>query len=432
MCASARLAKVFFLVGAAAVFWLSPGQPARAGDGGGADFASIENFIASICTTLGISSSFCPMVPTISQGVLELAALHDSTPEAVRGVSQFNIPVAPYVDAANPSRPPAIPTATCGPHCDLLNPFTLPINPSVLSTLRPLAFVSATKSNGTATPTQLYDPDANIFFYAVGGMSTTNINNVPSTEPDTLLLFYEDVNRTNQNLKSGQTVASFSLPLTVLNANFTERAVPAVLQFIPPNKSTLDCSASTITGNFLGTTNSSGQPILSTVNPSLLGIGCTVTFGATALSSHSHAVFEISVPLLVTIETDYITVDNPYGFFKGASSNAFPDDDYGVTPNGCPNTNPTTTSYCILGTDPFPSVGIAPSAGPVCTAATCPAKGTPATPTYAFCASLPTNGNGQPPTPSVAAFYAIAGNAAEVLLSAPLAPTGPIMCPSGT
>ena len=437
MRAPAQRTRNFFLLAAAAALWLSGGQAARAG-GGGSDFTGLQSFIASICTTLSINSNFCPTVPTLSQGILELAALHDSTLEAVR--SEFSIPVAPYVDAANPSRPPAKGCET--PCVDPLNPITgLPIDPSVLSALRPLAFVSATKSNGTATPTQLSDPNANIFFYAVGGISMNSYSSGDKNEPDTLLLFYEDVNHTNATFRAGQTVASFSLPLTVLNEDFSERAVSAVLKFKTSNNNQTDCSASTITGNFLGTTDSLGNPVLSTVSPSAIGVDCAVTFGATLLSSHPHAVFEISVPLLVTLETDYIIVNNPYGFHPGMdgkpAGKPFTGDVYGVTPTGCPNTSPTPTSYCILGTNALPSIGIAPSAGPVgpeiCDTKTTPLCTDPSVPPYKFslCANLPAKGRFAPPVPAVAAFYAIAGNGAEVLVSAPLAPTAPgIVCPA--
>ena len=154
--------------------------------------AGINTFIHDkICVPYSLTN--CPQLPTASQGVLELAGLKDTTLGA--GRSEFNIPVAPYVDAANPSRPPAFPVYLCAiPPCvDPLNPFTLPIDPSVLLTLNPLPFIAAKNSKGTATPTQLSDPDANIFFYAVGGVSTTSI--VDPKEPDTLLLFYEDLNR---------------------------------------------------------------------------------------------------------------------------------------------------------------------------------------------------------------------------------------------
>jgi hypothetical protein len=421
MRAPAQRAKNFFLLSVVAVFWLNGGQAARAG-GGGADFTGIQNSINSICDTvasaLGITIS-CPQVPTVSQGVLELSALHDNTLEAAR--SQFTIPVAPYVDAANPSRPPAVPDETCATtSCvDPLNPITgLPIDPSVLSTLRPLAFISAENGNGTATPTQLSDTDANIYFYVVGSKSSTST--VDPLEPDTLLLFYEILPQDEDDrhiFVSRPLRASFSLPLTVLNSDLkTERAVPAILQYKAPdrggNTPPAPCSASTITGSFSG----SGAQTLS---PAALGINCAVTFGATPVSSHPHAVFEISIPLLVTFNTDPIIVDNYFGFGRGRASNAFPDP-VGFRPASCPGNN------CILGANGF-WIGIAPSAGPLGPAVT--DSSPPAT--YSLCANLPTKRPFAPPVPAVAAFYAIAGNGADVLVSAPLAPTPPgIGCPA--
>jgi hypothetical protein len=415
----AQQARIFFLLSAVAAFWLSSGQAARAG-GGGADFTGLQNDINGFCTTvaraLSITISNCPKVPTISQGVLEISALHDSTLGAAR--SQYSIPVAPYVDAANPSRPPAVPEETCvTTSCvDPLNPITgLPIDPSALSTLRPLAFISAKQSTGTATPTQLTDTDANIFFYAVGGKSSNS--QVDPFEPDRLLLFYEVLPQDEDDRRIlVPRLASFSLPLTVLNSDLTtERAVPAVLRYKAPdrggNTQPAPCSASTITGSFSG----SGTQTLS---PAALNIDCAVTFGATPVSSHPHAVFEISIPLLVTFDTDPIIVDNYYGFARGPSSNAFPDP-VGFQPGSCPGTN------CILGADGS-QIGIAPSAGPLGPAVT--ASSPPAT--YSLCANLPTK---RPfdPVPAVAAFYAVAGNGAEVLISAPLAPTPPgIVCPA--
>jgi hypothetical protein len=412
--APARRARNFFLLGAVAAFWLSGGQAARAG-GGGADFAGILTFITDICKMFSITD--CPLVPTISQGVLEVAALSNFTLEATR--SHFEIPVPPYVDAANPSRPPA---KECETSClDPLNPITgLPIDPSVLSTLRPLAFISAEKSNGTATPTQPSDPDANIFFYAVGGRSSAST--VALTEPDTLLLFYEVLPQDEDDRRTlVPHRASFSLLLMVLNSDLmTERAVPAVLRYRAPaaggNTPPAPCSASTITASFSG----SGTQTLS---PAALGIDCAVTFGATRVSSHPHAVFEISIPLLVTLKTDYVIVNNPFGFApslpNSGAGNAFPDPDLGFHPASCPGNN------CILGANGY-SIGIAPSAGPLGPAVT--ASSQPAT--YSLCANLPTKGPFAS-VPAVAAFYGIAANGADVLLSAPLTPTPPgIGCPA--
>jgi hypothetical protein len=201
----------------------------------------------------------------------------------------------------------------------------------------------------------------------------------------------------------------------------TERAVSAILRYKAPapggNTPPAPCAASTITGSFSG----SGTQTLS---PAALGINCAVAFGATSLSSRPHVVFEISIPLLVTLHTDYVIVNNPFGFFpsppNSGAGNAFPNDNQGFQPASCPGNN------CIVGADGH-SIGIAPSAGPLGPAVT--ASSPPAT--YSLCANLPTKGPFSPPVPAVAAFYAIAGNRADVLVSAPLAPTPPgIVCPA--
>src|SRR5213080_4046569 len=152
------------VMGVVAALWLCAAQPARAGDGGGEDLGSLQSYINAVCSFWGMST--CPQIPTISQAVLQVAAFVDIAPEAVRSSTAFAIPVGPYVDAGNPSRPPGVGCSTAN-GVDPLNPIAgLPIDPQVLLTLRPLAFVAAANSSGTATPTQLYNSSANAFLYA--------------------------------------------------------------------------------------------------------------------------------------------------------------------------------------------------------------------------------------------------------------------------
>jgi hypothetical protein len=178
----------------------------------------------------------------------------------------------------------------------------------------------------------------------------------------------------------------------VLNSDGTERAVSATLQLKMPKAGAAPCSASSVTGNFLG----NGARTLS---PDKVGIDCAAVFGASPVQPLSHAIFEVTVPMLITPGNDpAITAGSPIGFgapFFGTSGFAFA---------------------------PGKSVGIGPNAGPFGPPATTSA-------TYALCASLPTNVGGDALLPSVAAFYAIAGDG-EVLLSAPLAPSISIGCPA--
>src|SRR5947207_1904844 len=159
--------KVARIAALLAALWLWLPQSARAGDGG--DLAGINNYLMdTVCgtyTAITQSQINCPQLPTLTQAVLQVSAFLDLTPEAVRGGN--SVLVGAYVDAGNPSRPPALaysctpqpPATTCTPPADPLDPISAwPIvDTGVLSTLRPLAFVHAASSTGSATPTQLYD-----------------------------------------------------------------------------------------------------------------------------------------------------------------------------------------------------------------------------------------------------------------------------------
>jgi hypothetical protein len=257
---------------------------------------------------------------------------------------------------------------------------------------------------------RLYDPAADTFVYAVASGV--------SGQPDTLYMFFEDLSRTSANLPQGQTVAKISFLLTVLNGDgITERAVPTTLQFRATNSG--DCSASTFVADFNGS-GGMPQPLLATD----IGVDCAVVFSGSPISTKSHAIFELKLPLLLTANTDpaYFTFD----FI----------DFYG---NSVPPLSPLATIPFLANEHGSPSnklgslgkfIGVAPSAGPVCGGVTCPAT-SDKPPPYPICANLPAgNGNGQAPIPAVAAFYAIATDG-ETYLSAPIVPEGiPPVCPS--
>ncbi len=379
----ARPLTLLRVAAAIAALWLCLPQPAKAGDG--ADLAGLQNYINDVCSTFSMSS--CPQIPTITQAVLQVAAFVDIAPEAVR--PNFHIPVGPYVDAGNPSRPPG---AGCSAlKCtDPLNPIlALPIDPGVLSTLRPLAFRGASSGNGTASPTQLYDLSATAFFYAVGGSTKAG-----SPQPDTLVLFYDDPARTAA-LSPGQVAAKVSLPLTVLNKDGTERSVPTILQYQAPALGAAPCSASTVTGNFSGSS-------VQTLSPAKIGVNCALVLASSPVSASSHAILEVTVPMLITSGTDPAIVGGSFigfgdPFLKGGG-------DFGFTFSS------------------GKSIGIGPNARPFGPPAT-------TTATYALCANLATDSSPSTLVPSVAAFYAIAGDG-EILVSAPLAPSISITCPA--
>ena len=414
------------LAGAALVtLSLGAAQPAKAGDGG-EDFSGLQSFINDVCSFLGTSS--CPQTPTITQAVLQTAAFINASQNAVRADPAIgNLPIGLAVDSLNPSRPPGqtpISVNTGG---------ALPVDPSVLSTLQPLAFIAARTGSPLPTPTQLFDSSADTFLYAVGGLSVANSG---SPQPDTLVLLYDVPGRTNKAFAPGQVVAKVSLPLTVLNKDGTERAASASLQFKMPNSNGTPCSASILVGDFAGT----GTPqTIGPANggPAAIGVNCGIAFAASPVSPQAHTIFEVSVPMLITgacsptacppspnTDPAYF-VANSFGFdpFSPSLTLPFVSDDAGFV-----------GASSILGPN-GQSIGIAPTAGPSGPPVGCTTSGTVTTctppATYALCASLPHNATGNNLVPSVAAFYAIATHG-EVLLSSPLAPAPPgIVCPAG-
>jgi hypothetical protein len=384
--ASLKIARAAAVLTAALL--LCAPQPAKAG--GGADLASLQSTVNEFCGFVGVTTN-CPQMPTIAQAILQVAAFGlDSRPEAVRAAN--NIPVGPYIDAGNSTHPLAVFGIGCSqsPCPDPLNPIAgLPIDPSVLSSLRPLAFVGASSGGTTATPTQLYDRSATAYLYAVGGLSAAAAAVKPNSPPDTMVLFYDDVKRT-QNFSQGQVVGKVSLPLTVLNKDGSERAVPTVLTFTSAKQGTTSCQ---ITGNFGNNTQ--------TVSAGQIGVGCAIVVESSPANPAPHAIFEVTVPMLITPSNDPLIV--PGGFYSAP-----------FFPTGAPG-------FKLTGVQ---SIGIAPNAAPLGPPATVSA-GAP----FALCASLATDLSGNNIVPSVAAFYAIA-NDGEVLTSSPLAPGIPTSCPA--
>jgi hypothetical protein len=399
MSVSVRSFRFARLARTVAALWLwGAGAAWAGGGGGGEDLGSLNGVAASLCQLLGITSP-CPQLPTVSQAVLEVAALENTPPEAVRATN--NIVMGNHVDAGNPSRPPALNPITAFP---LKGP---PLS-NLLPTLTPLAFSS--QNQAPAPVRRLYDPAADTFVSAVASGV--------SGQPDTLYFFFEDLSRTNTNLPQGQTVAKISFLLTVLNSDGkTERAVPTTLVFKATSSG--DCSASTFVGDFNGS-GGTPQSLLATD----IGVDCAVVFSTSSVSTKSHAIFELKLPLLVTANTDpaYFTFD--FIDFYGTS---------------VPPLSPLATIPFLSDEHGSPSIklgslgkyiGVAPSAGPVCGEVTCPAtSGNP--PPYALCANLPAgNGNGQTPIPAVAAFYVVATDG-EAYVSAPIHPEGiPPVCPT--
>jgi hypothetical protein len=439
MRASIRSSTVSRLAGAVAALWLCGAGAAWAG--GGADLASINQLFtgsSGLCAILKLTT--CYQLPTITQGMLEVAALSNSPPEMV--AAQNSITPGYNVIAGNPA------TGPFATNNFLPISFPLPAASTttttvseLLSTLTPIGF--APQSSGTAVAKQLNDPNAVVFLYAVGVSSFQAIGVGGLTNPDTVYFFYDDTSRTNANLKQGQIVAKFLLPTTQLNSDGSEIPVPITLQYRPNNGG--DCSTSTVSG--IGT---------QTLMAAQVGIDCAVVFSASPTSTQKHAIFEVAVKLLVTgqFPTKYspftapLNTDPPY-FYSNITTQP------GNVSAGDSTAPPLTGNFSIYtafgfgpedvlgaplpsGILPAPaySIGLAPTAGPLCTVpnsggtATCPASTNFTTPTFALCANLPVgNGNGQAPVPAVAAFYAIATDG-ETWLGAPPAPMITIACPA--
>jgi hypothetical protein len=408
------------LTGAVAALWLSGAGLAWAGDGG-ADQASVNTAWQTFCGTLfsfGVTS--CPEVPTVTQGILQLAASLLVPPVVVRSNGYNGLQLAPLgqaVDAINPSLPPAlIPVPNTSPQefFTAITKFPIPAKSTtnttpvvlglsdLLPAMTPLAFVSSSK--GPAPVTQLYNHNAGVFLYGVASEFTGQ----SGSEPDTVFFVYDDTSRTNGNLKQGSVAAEFSFPLVVLTgypSTPTETLVPTTLKFIATNAG--DCSASTVSGQSLDSPPSISFSLLA----SDIGIHCAVIFAPSPLSTASHAIFEVAVPLIVTTATDPLYFGSLYSVTGGPWS---------TDVTGFPRT-PSGGFSGVKGIPNGSYIGLAPSAQPLGP----PAAVIP----YALCANLPSgNGNGQAPVPDVAAFYAIATDGAT-LLSAPLPGSSTSTCP---
>jgi len=398
------------LAGAVAALWLCCAGPAWAGDGGN-DAGTINTALGEFCTLLEGFPYFvplppCPQVPTVTQGILQLAAGLLVPPVMVRATN--NTPLGQAVDTGNPSLPPA--TLPTTPLTTAITAF--PVVGTALSNLlpalTPLAFISSSKS--PAAVAQLYNSNADIFLSAVASGFLDH-----GGQPDTVFFFYDDPRQIINILLPGQVIADISLPLVVLTgypSAPTETPVSggATLKIVVPSKLptpgsgvAVNCSASTVTGNFSG----KGTQTLSAAQ---IGVNCAVVFAPSPISPISHAIYEVQVPLVVTAATDPLYFPNLFSVI----ASPFMTDDTGFPPlPGFPSGNGVFPTGASIGLPPF----AAPLGPP-------PAAGVAAA--YALCANLP--GLVGAPVPAVAAFYAIS-TAGETLLSAPLPSSSTSVCP---
>jgi hypothetical protein len=451
MRASIRPSMISRFAVAVAAIWMYGAGSAWAG-GGGESLTSLQAVIgppdgsSGFCNMLSMGTSFnngttCPQLPTFTQAILEAAGLEQSPPEMVG--AQNGLPPGSNLYASNPAALFTTPYP--------LSAFTSTTLSALLSNLTPLAFISSQKGQPTPAPVQLQDANANTFLYAVT-VSSQHADIAPGgTVPDYLYLFYDDLSDTTQNVKSGQIVAKFSLPLTVLNSSGTENLPTIVtLQIMGTcNGGPLSCLQAQVISGFGASPSTPSTWIPATQ----FGIQFALVFGASPASSQNHGIFALAIPLVVTGACQNPV---PPGICLSGQTAPGPNTDpayfYGLhhpvpnPPPGAPTELPGPVNLGLftafgpggddLGVTPTQSgilpaggasIGIAPTAGPLCPIVN-GARACPSSFTFALCASLPGgNANGQAPIPSVAAYYAIAVNG-EALLSASLSSTS--VCPA--
>ena len=276
---SVRSSMISRLAGAVAALWLSGVGSAWAG--GSADAGALQAALgkpdgtSGLCAALHMTS--CPQLPTITQLVLEIAALANATPEMVRYAN--SVPQTAAVNAVNP--PAGFPVV------------------GLADVSVPLAFIS---DGATVVVTDLNDDSANSFFYAA-------TNGVSGLSPDTLYLFYEYLPLTNQSFAKGQFIADITVPLVVYS-NGTESPAPTMIQIRGATGcgKTSPCVSTTAIGNF-------GKGTVAR-DAADLGIIVTLDF------STGHAIFGVQVKLLVinspTIDLAYFSNPNDL-LYKGAT-----------------------------------------------------------------------------------------------------------------
>jgi hypothetical protein len=429
MRASISSSAISRLAGAVAAVWLCGSGAAWAGGGSG-DLGTVQTFLSALCPLVNISASSCPQLPTVTQGVLELAALGNSPPEITHvrtnNLAGTNVyvgnPAVVNIDVNGGLAPMPFPidSNSSPPLFQAADPINNPL-PPLLPTLTPLAFISQS-SGTTAAMTQLVDPNADAFLFAVPVSSVGFQAATSGPVPDKAYFFYDDLFRTNKTFVKGQIAAKFSLPLTILK-NGTED---------PPVMVTLLIKATCTGGPACLQAYAFGGQIGSSSNPvpaSQLGIQFALVFSASPASSQTHAIFEVAVPLLVTGKscTDHNglpipgctpNTDPPYFYFSDTGffgpRNLGTVSAFGALGNALGVTFTTSPAISYIGLAPS---ALAPSSdtGPI----------------FQLCASLPDNSNGPNAhlRSAVGAYYAIATDG-EMLLSAAFPSSSTSACPA--
>lgn len=386
---------------------LSFAAPAWAGDGGD-DSGAFQAALDNVCNLLGVNTASCK-VPTLTQVVLEVASLQNTSPDFVRGpLGNFNVSPTAFgglCDVVASAGGNALPACSQAAVNAVNPPAPSPVEPSDLSSLTPMAFVGG---KGQAVPVPLGTSTANSFLYAVA--------TGPNGEPDTLTLFLDYPGQTNTNVQNNQIFAKISLPLQLLSSGI-ERLICGATG-CPSSVATLQvsgCQSCTnkLSATVIGDFSVAGQ--ITNPSASALNIQVAAQFGSSPNSASRHLILEVQVPLLVTHGTD------PAYF--GIS---------GATPVNALSGLPTAFTTDLI---PTSSIGITPQAAPTCSAFPngCPSSPSPLpTTTFPLCASISGGSGplGSSQFRSAAATFLSIGTDGATYISSPVPPLqSSLQCP---
>jgi hypothetical protein len=217
-----------------------------AGDGG-ESLPQAQALLDATCRMVGITN--CPQLPTVNQVVVEIAALDNTSPGAVRSEPQFGLMFPPGL---------AVDGGSHGTSSNI-----------------PLAFISPPNKTGTPIPTVPSDPAANSLILATNTGGTLDLN-------------FSYLARTNSVFTAGQDVADITLPFVESDANGNPFGGLSAIFHISATGGT-NVTAQVI-GDFTGA--GTGPPQIYT--PSQLGMTFSIDF------SSGHEVLDVTAPLLIT------------------------------------------------------------------------------------------------------------------------------------
>jgi hypothetical protein len=275
------------LIGALAALSLSAGS-AWAGGGGQDAAANLQANLSALCNLFSMT---CPTFTPLTQLVLQVAALENSTPDTVR--FQNGVVSTAAINAVDP---PAGTTITSRA------PDGAPGSATQPSNIAPLAFVSG-------EVTERGNPDATSFFYAATNGNPPN--GTGATGASAISLVFDAPPLLNNSVfAKNQPIATFTIPLVISN-NGTEFPAQTTIQIVGGTGcgKASPCFAATATGT-------SGAPgNFGPVDPAKLGLTVTFQFLPSENRSTPHAVFIVTAPLLVMQKTDpaYFTTSPVYG-----------------------------------------------------------------------------------------------------------------------